>query len=138
LATSFVGKKMFLASDARRTRGNDPESSGNGKSIAVVRPHMQAKPEFRDRSDPEVAVLDALVERSEEGMTVLEVRAVVDEDIDTIEQALSALQDDDLIEVSSEQTRTRIHPADRTVPDPETVPDEELGLIDALRERFGL
>lgn len=99
---------------------------------------MQAKPEFRDRPDPEVAVLDALVERSEEGMTVLEVRAAVDEDIDTIEQALSALQDDDLIEVSSEQTRTRIHPADRTVPDPETVPEEELSVIDALRERFGL
>lgn len=98
---------------------------------------MQAKPEFRDRPDPEVAVLDALVERSGEGMTVLELRAAVDEDIDTIERALSALKDDSLIEVENESERTRIHPAERTVPDPEQVPADEPSLLDAIRDRFG-
>lgn len=98
---------------------------------------MQAKPEFRDRPDPEVSVLDALVERSGEGMTVLELRAAVDEDIDTIERALSELKDDNLIEVDNEHERTRIHPADRTVPDPEDVPDDDLSLLEVLRDRFG-
>lgn len=99
---------------------------------------MQAKSEFRDRPDPEVAVLDALVERSEEGMTVLEIRTAVDADIDTIERVLSTLQSEGLIEVSTEQGQTRIRPADRIVPDPETVPDEETGVFEALRERLGL
>jgi hypothetical protein len=97
---------------------------------------MQAKPEFRERPEPEVAVLDALVERSGEGMTVLELRAAVDEDIDTIEEALSALKSDDLINVDNDADRTRIHPADRTVPNPEEVP-EGPGFFEALRERFG-
>lgn len=98
---------------------------------------MQAKPEFRGRPDPEVAVLDALVERSGEGMTVLELRAAVDEDIDAIERALSALKDDNLIEVDNEHERTRIHPADRTIPNPEEIPDDGPGLLEALRDRFG-
>lgn len=99
---------------------------------------MQAKPEFRDRPEPEVMVLDALVERSGEGMTVLELRAAVDEDIDTIERALSELKDDNLIEVDNGHEHARIHPADRTIPDPEEVPDENPNLLETLRDRFGL
>ena len=99
---------------------------------------MQAKSEFRDRPAPEVSVLDALVERSGEGMTVLELRAAVDEDIDTIERALSDLKADELIEVNRERDRMVITPADQVVPDPGEEPDEQPGLMDALRDRLGL
>ena len=43
---------------------------------------MQAKREYRDRDDTEVAVLDALVDRTEEGMTVFELRTDVEVDIE--------------------------------------------------------
>lgn len=99
---------------------------------------MQAKPEFRDRPAEQVAVLDALVGRAEDGMTVLELRAAVDQDIDTIEDALSTLKSEGLITVEQEDERTLIHPADRVVPSPEEQREEEQGLVDALREKFGL
>jgi DNA-binding transcriptional ArsR family regulator len=98
---------------------------------------MQAKREFRDRPESQVAVLDALVERTGEGMTVLELRAAVDEDIDTIERALSELKTENLIEIDNDSERTRIRPADRVVPDPEEVPEAEMGVFEALRDRFG-
>jgi DNA-binding transcriptional ArsR family regulator len=98
---------------------------------------MAAKREFRDRADPEVAVLDALVDRGREGMTVLELRAAVDADIDRIETALSALKEDGLIEAESEGDRVLIYPADRVVPDPDATTDER-SMIDALRDRIGL
>ncbi|MEF8883229.1 MAG: DUF6432 family protein, partial [Halapricum sp.] len=50
---------------------------------------MQAKPEYRDRDDTEVAVLDALADRGEDGMTVFELRSHVDLDIDDLESALA-------------------------------------------------
>lgn len=100
---------------------------------------MRAKREFRDREEVEVAVLDALVERGEEGMTVFELRAAVDEDIDAIETALAALKEDSLISVDAADATDRvvIVPDDRVVPDPEDFEQEE-GLFDSLRERFGL
>jgi DNA-binding transcriptional ArsR family regulator len=98
---------------------------------------MAAKREFRDRDDAQVAVLDALVDRGREGMTVLELRAAVDADIDRIEGALSALKDDGLIEVEHEGDRVLIHPADRVVPDPNDDAGER-SVFDALRDRFGL
>ncbi|MES3160902.1 MAG: DUF6432 family protein [Halorubrum sp.] len=99
---------------------------------------MAAKPEYRDRPDVEVAVLDALVDRGDEGMTVLELRAAVDADIDAIEDALSALKSDSLITVESDD-RVRVYPHDRVVPDP-TVNDEEStgGVVDVIRDRLGL
>ena len=99
---------------------------------------MAAKSEYRDRPDVEVAVLDALVDRGGEGMTVLELRAAVDADIDAIEDALSTLKDDSLITVKSTE-QVRVYPHDRVVPDPEA-PDEEPtgGLVDAIRNRLGL
>jgi len=71
---------------------------------------MAAKPEYRDRPDVEVALLDALVDRGDEGMTVLELRAAVDANIDAVEEALSALKADSLITVESEE-RVRGVPA---------------------------
>ncbi|ELZ37789.1 hypothetical protein C471_11826 [Halorubrum saccharovorum DSM 1137] len=99
---------------------------------------MAAKPEYRDRPDVEVALLDALVDRGDDGMTVLELRAAVDADIDAVEEALSALKEDSLITVESEE-RVRVYPHDRVVPDPEDqVEADSETLVDAVRDRLGL
>lgn len=98
---------------------------------------MRARREFRDRPAPEVAVLDALVDRGDEGMTVLELRSGVDADIDAIERALTALKEDDLITVAREDGRLVIRADERVVPDPEADGGEE-GLLDAVRDRLGL
>jgi hypothetical protein len=100
---------------------------------------MRVKREFRDREDVEVEVLDALVERGEEGMTVFELRAAVDVDIDAIEDALAALKADSLISVDATDASDRvvIVPDERVIPDPADL-DEEQGFLDSLRERFGL
>jgi DNA-binding transcriptional ArsR family regulator len=95
---------------------------------------MRAKPAFRDREQVEVAVLDALAERAEDGMTVLELRAQVDADIDSLERGLTALERDGLIEVSQEGSRTLIRPADHVV-GPVEDEDEPSGL-DAIIDRF--
>jgi hypothetical protein len=99
---------------------------------------MGAKREFRDRDDHEVAVLDALVDRGEEGMTVLELRAAVDADIDAIEDSLAALKRDDLIAVEEHGGRVVILPDDRVVPDDEPGSDADRSVLDELRDRFGL
>jgi len=98
---------------------------------------MGAKPEYRNRPAVEVSVLDALVDRADEGMTVLELRAVVDSDIDDIERALSALKDDGLISVDEQAGTVRIQPADHVIdtnPSPET---DDRTLFDVIRDRLG-
>ncbi|ELZ93228.1 DUF6432 family protein [Haloferax sulfurifontis] len=99
---------------------------------------MRARREFRNRRDIEVAVLDALVDRHDEGMTVFELRAAVDADIDTIEEALSALKDESLIVIEEADTRVLIHADERVVPDPSEAVEEDASLFERLRERFGL
>ncbi|ELZ36831.1 DUF6432 family protein [Halorubrum tebenquichense] len=99
---------------------------------------MAAKPEYRDRPDVEVALLDALVDRGDEGMTVLELRAAVDADIDAVEEALSALKEDSLIVVETEE-RVRVYAHERVVPDPDAPDDDSSeSLVDAIRDRIGL
>ncbi|MFB6310401.1 MAG: DUF6432 family protein [Salinirussus sp.] len=95
---------------------------------------MRVKPEYRDRDETEVAVLDALADRAEEGMTIFELRTHVDEDIDTLEDALAALKSDDLIEAAEDGERTVIRP-DEGVVGPETR-DESGGYLAALRRRL--
>ena len=99
---------------------------------------MKAKREFRDRPDVQVTVLDALVDHREDGMTVFELRAAADVDIDTLEEALADLKDDALISVETSDGRTVVLPADRVVPDPADPPDDDGGLVDAVRDRLGL
>ncbi|GAB6862141.1 DUF6432 family protein [Haloplanus litoreus] len=99
---------------------------------------MKAKRKFRDREDVEVAILDALVDRGGEGMTVFELRAAVDVNIDTLEDALGELKADSLIAVEVDEGRTVVLPDDRVVPDPGQAPGEEESLFDAVRERLGL
>ncbi|ERH06907.1 MAG: hypothetical protein J07HN4v3_02533 [Halonotius sp. J07HN4] len=100
---------------------------------------MGAKPAYRDRPAVEVDVLDALVDRAGEGMTVLELRAAVEADIDRIESALAELKADGLIVVSDDNGTVRIRPADVVVPDPtdDTDPTEP-SLLEVLKDRLGL
>ncbi|MBX0295211.1 DUF6432 family protein [Haloarcula nitratireducens] len=95
---------------------------------------MRAKPEYRDRDETEVAVLDALADRHEEGMTVFEIRSRAEVTIDQIEGALPALKEDGLIEVEDNGERTVILPDEDVVGPAET--DEETSLLDRLRRRL--
>lgn len=98
---------------------------------------MRAKPEYRDRDDGQVAVLDALVDRGREGMTVFEIRSHADVEIDDLESALAELKADGLIEAEDEGQRTVIKPDERVIPDPEDGQSSE-SFLDRLRERLGL
>ncbi|MGB9931056.1 DUF6432 family protein [Haloarcula amylolytica] len=97
---------------------------------------MRAKPEYRDRDDTEVAVLDALADRRDEGMTVFELRSRTEENIDRIEDALAALKADGLIEVEDNGERTVILPGEGVVG--ESLPDEDESLLDQIRKRLPL
>ena len=98
---------------------------------------MQAKRRYRDRDETEVAVLDALADRQDEGMTVFELRSEVETDIDTLEDALAALKDDDLIEASTEGSRTVIVPEDHVVgPEPDDADEEDHDVFDEIRRRL--
>lgn len=96
---------------------------------------MRAKREYRDRDDAEVAVLDALADR-QEGMTVFELRAAVDVDIDAIEDALEQLDDDGLVEASREGDRTVIVVNDHVVTENRKNGHDEGGLIEKIRRRL--
>jgi len=96
---------------------------------------MRAKREYRDRDETQVAVLDALADRKDEGMTVFELRSRVDVDIDRLEDALADLKTDDLIEVNDDGERTVIVPEDHAVGQYD--PDDDRSLLDRIREWFG-
>ncbi|UPV98798.1 DUF6432 family protein [Halorussus gelatinilyticus] len=98
---------------------------------------MKAKREYRNREEVEVAVLDALVDRNEDGMTVFEIRSHVDADIDELETALANLKEDGLISASDGDHRTLITPDDRVIPDPDEEV-EEPSFVDRIIERLPL
>ncbi|WP_255197888.1 DUF6432 family protein [Halorarius litoreus] len=95
---------------------------------------MQAKREYRGRDGTEVAVLDALVDRQEEGMTVFELRSRVDVSIDRLETALGDLKTAGLITVEKEGGQTRIYPDDRVVPTGEE--SRKRSLAEKIREKL--
>lgn len=97
---------------------------------------MRAKPEYRDRDDTEVAVLDVLAERDDNGMTVLAIRAEVDADIDSLETALGNLKGDNLIQVRRQNGRTVITVEDEVIGPDETDTDEDF--FEQIRRRFSL
>lgn len=94
---------------------------------------MGAKRAYRNRTDSEVAVLDALIERPEGGMTVLELRTRADVTIDELETALGELKRADLITVEKNGDRTVILPDESVVPDPG---GEEPSIVERLRDRL--
>ncbi len=96
---------------------------------------MRAKDQYRDRDETQVAVLDALADRHETGMTVFDLRAMVDEDIDTLETALAALKNDELIDVSTEGGQTVIRPKEHVIQNG-TAPDDQRDFFEKLRDRF--
>jgi DNA-binding transcriptional ArsR family regulator len=99
---------------------------------------MQAKREYRDRDDTEVAVLDALVDRTEEGMTVFELRSGVGTDIDALETALAELKEEGLITVENDDERMRIYPDERVVPTSgEAAANDGISLLGRIREKLG-
>lgn len=97
---------------------------------------MAVSPELRDRDEVEFEVLAALADRAEEGMSVLELRAAVDADIDRLEPALGDLKEEGLIDVESDGERVVLYPADGVVADPEEL-DDDPSILQHLRERFG-
>ena len=86
-------------------------------------------------TDEEAAILDALVDRGEEGMTVLELRAFVDADIDAIEEGLTELKRDGLIEVEQNDDAALIKPDESVMPDPDDT-EEGSSILDSIRERL--
>lgn len=98
---------------------------------------MKAKREYRNREAVEVAVLDALVDRGEEGMTVFELRSHVDVGIDELETALANLKDDGLISANAADQRTLITPDERVIPDPEDE-GEEPSFVNRIIDRLPL
>ncbi|AHG02755.1 hypothetical protein HALDL1_03285 [Halobacterium sp. DL1] len=98
---------------------------------------MQAKREYRDRDETEVAVLDALVDRTNGGMTVFELRSHVDAGIDDLEAALGSLKADDLIAAEEDGDRTVITVDECVVPDYDD-PEEEPTWLDEILRKIGL
>ncbi|ELZ01614.1 hypothetical protein C482_06167 [Natrialba chahannaoensis JCM 10990] len=97
---------------------------------------MKAKPEYRNRERTQVAVLDELVDRADDGMSVLELRAAVEAEIDDLEEALSTLKEDRLIVVETDGSETLIKPDERVIPDDPTEEDNEQSIGEWLRDRF--
>lgn len=98
---------------------------------------MRVAQGYRDRDAVEVAILDALVDRNVEGMTVFELRSHVETDIDSIETALASLKEDGLIVVENgtgQPGSTTIKPADRVVPT--GVENEDESFAEWLRDRL--
>lgn len=98
---------------------------------------MGVKREYRNRDDDEVAVLDALADQPEDGMTVFELRSRADVAIDDLETALSSLKADDLIDVEHTGDRTVIVPDEAVVSDSDER-EAKPSLIDRLRDRLPL
>ncbi|HMB50501.1 DUF6432 family protein [Natronoarchaeum rubrum] len=96
---------------------------------------MRVRREYRDRDATEVEVLDALVDRPEDGMTVFELRSHADVSIHDMEGALESLKEDELIDVDHKGDRTVIKPADHVVPDVEEA-GEDRSFYEELRERL--
>ena len=96
---------------------------------------MRARREYRDRDATEVEVLDALVDRPEDGMTVFELRSHADVSIHDMEDALESLKDDDLIDVDETVDRTVIKPADRVIPDLDDQSTDQ-SFLEELRDRL--
>ena len=96
---------------------------------------MRLKREYHNRDETDVAVLATLVDRADDGMTVFELRAEVEADIDSIEDALARLKQDRLIDVTEESGQTVIVAREHVMTNGSSDADEE-DIIDRIRDRF--
>lgn len=97
---------------------------------------MKVRRAYRDRDGTEVAVLHALADRYEEGMTVFELRSEVGADIDDLEAALSGLKADGLISAEEDAGRTVIT-VDESVVEGESTDEDDQALLEWIRDRLG-
>ena len=99
---------------------------------------MPATRDSGNHGETAQAVLAALADRPEEGMTVFELRSGTETDIDDLEAALSTLKEEGLITVeNSDDEPMRIYPEPKVVPEP-SENGEEPSLLSSLRDRLGL
>jgi predicted transcriptional regulator len=98
---------------------------------------MKVRREYRRRDETEVAVLEALADRYEEGMTVFELRSEVGTDIDDLETALSNLKEADLIAADEVGGRTHIS-VDDSVVEAEATGSNDEDIISRIIDRLGL
>lgn len=96
---------------------------------------MGARHNYQNRDAVEVAILDALVDRHEAGMTVFELRTRVDVDIETLEPALANLREDGLITIDYAEERSVIRPAERVLP-PENRDRTDDGMGESILRRI--
>ncbi|MFW6384050.1 MAG: DUF6432 family protein [Halodesulfurarchaeum sp.] len=94
---------------------------------------MELGREHRNRDGTQVAVLEALVERGEEGMTLFELRSVLGVDIDELEGALSGLRDAELVRAEQHEQRV-VFVADAAALAEE---DTDPGFLGWLRKKLG-
>ncbi|MFW5922431.1 MAG: DUF6432 family protein [Halodesulfurarchaeum sp.] len=98
---------------------------------------MQLRREHRNRDETQRAVLEALADRHEEGMTLFELRSVVDTDIDQLEAALSGLQESGLVAVEDDGDRTVFVVASGAIEPESGAVEDEPGFFDWLRGKLG-
>lgn len=84
----------------------------------------------------DAAVLEALRNRAEEGMTIFELRSRVAADIDRIEGALERCKERGLIETDHDGDRLVITPTDAGVR--AVTEDRDRSFVDRIRERLHL
>jgi len=97
---------------------------------------MKLRREHRNRDETEIAVLEALADRHEEGMTLFELRSSIGVDIDELETALSGLQHSGLVSVEREETRT-VFVVDSGAIETEEEGAEDISFFEWLQKQFG-
>ncbi|MFW6448654.1 MAG: DUF6432 family protein [Halobacteriota archaeon] len=86
--------------------------------------------------DVDRAVLEALRNRAEDGMTVFELRNRVTADIDRIEEALERCKEAGLIEADRDGDRLVLYPTEAGLRAVDEADSD--GLVDRLRDRLDL
>lgn len=89
----------------------------------------------QEGDDADEAILVALLDRKDDGMTIFELRNQVHIDIDTIETSLERLKTRGLIETEYTDSRVTIRPTDAAT-DVVDVKSSDESFIDRMRERL--
>lgn len=97
---------------------------------------MSEPKRLRDQDEVKVAIIEALADRSEQGMTIFELRARTDIDIDTLESHLTELKQDRFIKIDeSSNDQIVIKPTERALNSTQSN-EPSSSLLDELRDRL--